>query len=170
MKRRVFAMAAGLGLAGCLPIPQVVPERLTPRYLGAEPVSVNMNCANTNEFMWIEGPHSVGLRISPRYFPERRLGVLQMRLSALGPRQAMLESQDVAIVPVAGGPAGSARIVSGIETPQRTHEFEVRFENLPAGTVRVGLPVIRIGTEVWRPADLELHPVGATLRPMPFNC
>jgi hypothetical protein len=129
-----------------------------------------MNCANTNEFMFIEGPDSVRLRVSPKYFPESRLAVLQMTLVALGPRQAMLESQDVDVVPVEGGPAGRVRIVSGMSAPQKTYDFEVRLENLPSGPVRVGLPVIRIDAEIWRPADLELRPTGATLRPMPFNC
>ena len=170
MKRLVLATVVGLALAGCLPIPQVVPERLTPRYLGPEPVSVNMNCANTNEFMWIEGPHSVGLRISPRYFPERRLGVLQMRLVALLGRPAMLEPQTLAVVAGGGTSARSVAVVSDMSAPGKTYDFEVRIEDLPGGPVRVGLPRIRIGEEVWRPADLELVPAGATLRPMPFNC
>lgn len=170
MQRIILAMMAGLSLAGCLPILQGVPERLTPRYLGTEAASVNMNCAQTNEYLFILGPHEVRLRVSPKYFPERRLGILQMRLVALGPRQAMLESQDVVVVPVEGGQAASVRIVSGMDSPQKTHDFEVRIENLPSGPILVGLPVILIGAETWRPADLELRPKGATLRPMPFNC
>lgn len=160
----------GMALAACLPIPQVVHERLTPRYLGTESVSVNMNCANTNEFMFIEGPDAVRLRVSPKYFPESRLAVLQMTLVALGARPALLESQAVAVLLPSGGSAGSAPVVSTMSAPQKTYDFEMRIENLPPGSIRVGLPAIRIGTDLWRPADLELRPVGATLRPMPFNC
>lgn len=170
MKPIPLLVLPAIALAACLPIPQVVPERLTPRYLGAEAVSVNMNCANTNEFMFIEGPDSVRLRVSPKYFPESRLAVLQMTLVALGPRLAMVESQEVAVVPIDGGPTRSMRIAATMNTPRKTHDFEMRIENLPPGPIRVGLPVIRIGTDVWRPADLELRPTGATLRPMPFNC
>jgi hypothetical protein len=166
----VVISAMSIALGACLPIPQIVPERLTPRYLGVEAVSVNMNCANTNEFMFIEGPDSVRLRVSPKYFPESRLAVLQMTLVALGPRLALVESQNVAVVPVEGGPARSAHIVSTMSALGKTHDFEMRIENLPPGPIRVGLPVIKIGADSWRPADLELLPTGATLRPMPFNC
>jgi hypothetical protein len=161
---------AGIVLAACLPIPQVVPERLTPRYLGSESVSAHMNCANTNEFMFIEGPDAVRLRISPKYFPENRLAVLRMTLVALGSRQALMESQDVSVLGQDGGPARVVRIVSAMLAPQKTYDFDVRIDNLPPGPIRVGLPVIRIGADNWRPADLELRPTGATLRPMPFNC
>jgi hypothetical protein len=163
-------MLAGLGLAGCLPIPQVVPERLTLRYLGAEPVSVNMNCANTNEFMFIEGPHSVRLRVSPKYFPELRRAVLQMGLVAIQGRPAMVESQEIAVIPADGGPVRSVAVVSEMRAPGKTHDFDVRIEDFPPAPVRVGLPRIRIGGEEWRPADLELRPTGAVMRPMPFNC
>ncbi len=164
------AMAMGFGLSGCLPIPQSVPERLTPRYLGTESTELNMNCANTSEFMFILGPHSVNLRVSPKYFPAERLAVLQMSLVAIQGRPALLPSQDVAMSPAAGGAVRSLSIVSPMTAPGRVHDFDIRIDNLPSGPVRVGMPRIRIGEEEWRPADLELVPVGQTLRPMPFNC
>ena len=170
MKPTLPLLLSAMALAACLPIPQGVPERLTPRYLGAEPVRVDMNCARTNEFMFIEGPHSVRLRISPKYFPENRLAVLQMRLVALGPRPARVESREVAVVPISGGPTRSVPIAPAMDAPRKTHDFEARIENLPSGPIRVGLPSIRIDGETWHPADLELHPMGTTLRPMPFNC
>jgi len=61
-------------------------------------------------------------------------------------------------------------IAPAMDVLRKTHDFEARIENLPSGPIRVGLPSIRIDGETWHPADLELHPMGTTLRPMPFNC
>lgn len=166
----VVMLVMSIALGACLPIPQVVPERLSPRYLGVEAVSVNMNCALTNEYMFIEGPDSVRLRVSPKYFPDSRLAILHMTLVALGPRPALMESQNVAVVPVEGGPARNVRIISTMSAPQKTYDFEMSIENLPRGPIRLGLPVIRIGVDIWHPADLELRPMEPTLRPVPFNC
>lgn len=164
------ALAAGFFLAGCLPIPQVVPERLAPRYLGMGPSEVEMNCARTNEFMFIHGPHGVFLRVSPKYFPDARRAVLEMRLVAIQGRPALLESQEIAVTPANGGPVRTLAIASGMREPGRTYDFDVHIEDLPPGPFRVGMPRLRIGDEVWRPAAVELAPASATLRPMPFNC
>ncbi len=170
MRSKFPVLVAGIFLAACLPIPQVVPERLTPRYLGTEPGEVNMNCAQTNEFLFIQGPHEVRLRVSPKYFPDARRAVLQMSLVAIQGRPALLESQEVAITSARGDALGAVAIVSAMRAPGRTHDFDIPIEKLPQGVFRVGMPRIRIGDEVWRPAAVELAPASATLRPMPFNC
>lgn len=170
MRSGLPALAAGCFLAGCLPVPQVVPDRLTPRYLGTETARVDMNCAQTNEFMFIHGPHGVFLRISPQYFPDARRAVLRMSLVAIQGRPALLESQEIAVTPGNGGPARTLAIASGMREPGRTYDFDVHIENLPQGPFLVGMPRLRIGDAVWRPAAVELASASATLRPMPFNC
>ena len=170
MRSGLPALAAGFFLAGCLPVLQGVPDRLTPRYLGTETARVDMNCAQTNEFMFIHGPHGVFLRISPQYFPDARRAVLRMSLVAIQGRPALLESQEIAVTPGNGGPARTLAIASGMREPGRTYDFDVHIENLPQGPFQVGMPRLRIGDEVWRPAAVELAPASTTLRPMPFNC
>jgi hypothetical protein len=167
---RLFTVAAGLGLAGCLPVLQVVPERLSLRYPGPEAASVEMNCANTNEFMFIQGPDDVRLRISPKYLPDRRLVILQMTLVAFGRRQAMLEPQEVALAQAGGGVIRTVSIRSVMTAPAKLYDFDVRIDELPAGPIRLGMPAIRIGADTWQPAELELQPMGRAARPMPFNC
>lgn len=140
MRSGLPALAAAFSLAGCLPVPQVEPDRLTPRYLGTETARVDMNCAQTKEFMFIHGPHGVLLRVSPKYFPDARRAVLRMSLVAIQGHPALLESQEIAITPGNGVPARTLAIASGMREPGRTYDFDVHIEDIPQGPFRVGMP------------------------------
>lgn len=167
----ISLLAIGLVLSGCLPVPVVVPERLAPRYLGGEKSEGGMACSFKNEFLSIEGPYRVNLNLSPRYFPERHLAVLEIRLITTGSRPFMLESQALSIVPLDAGPTQTINVSSSpLIPPLKPYEFEVRMENVSMAGMRVSLPVVKVGAETWRPGELELRPVPATVRPLPFNC
>jgi hypothetical protein len=163
-------LALALALSGCLPVPVVVPERLAPRYLGSEKTDGGMTCSFKNEFLSIEGPHFVHLNLSPRYYAEQHLAILEIRLITTGRHPFMLEPQTLSFVPLQGGPTQTVSVSSPLIAPLKPYEFEVRMENVPLAGMRVNLPAVKIESDTWRPGDLELRLVPATVRPLPFNC
>ncbi|HNQ04231.1 MAG TPA: hypothetical protein PKH69_06425 [Thiobacillaceae bacterium] len=181
MTRVVLALLALSCLAGCLPFVQGVPERLSPRYLGSEASRVDWACSQPHESIWISGPETLGLRITPMYRPLQGLTVLRIRLVHTGTRQAVgIPAQRLLLERVPGGatrtlflPGGTARALT-MTDPNRdpVHELdlELRIEETPAEGMRLQLPVVRAGDLLWQPRQLELRRISPVARLMPFNC
>jgi hypothetical protein len=176
-----WALLPLLLLAGCLPLPQGVPERLTPSYTGKEPGSVSMNCAQQHESIWIQGPDAVQLRITPLYQPPQGLAVLKFRLVSTGQHRVVsIPSQNLAVEPFTGGPSyalplqgGTARALT-MADPQREPikelELELLIRDIPQEGIRLQLPQVFADEVTWQPQLLELRRSAPTLRFTPFNC
>lgn len=163
-----------LTLGACLPIPEVLPERFEPRYLGTEKSWSSLDCSGKYERLFIEGagPDFISMIIAPRYFPEKRLVELGITLRTDGALPFILESQNISVVPLNGSPPFTAHIISD-PTPERILlGITARIENVALETMRVELPVLKIGTDIWRPSALELRPSAIinNIRLIPFNC
>jgi hypothetical protein len=180
-RSRLGAVLAALLSSACLPIPQVTPQGLTPRYLGAEASEVFMNCAQTRESVWITGPDQVQMKISPLHAPDAGVVQLDLRLvSSGGMRTVSIPPQTLALTPLDGGPArrlalegGAARPLSMTDPrrePIKELDLGLRIEEVPKAGLRLQLPEVRMDGKVWRPQALELRPRGAGVRLMPFNC
>ena len=161
-------MAFSLVLSGCLPIPEVVPPRLEPHYLGSEKAEINMQCNLKHEAVWIRNADGLRMRITPLYFPDRQLAVLQFRILA-GTHPFIVDTQTpLAMAPLAGG---ATVLISLPPLPaDKELEFQIRIESAPPGGMRISLPILETPVGKWQPGDLELRTRAATIRALPFNC
>lgn len=181
MTRILGALLPLFLLIGCLPVAQGVPERLTPAYSGKEPASVSMNCSQQHEFIWIEGPDTLRMRITPLFMPTQALAVLKIRLVSSGPlRTVSIPTQNLRVeslaggslrtLPIQGGTASALSMVDPLREPIRELELDWPIQDIPQEGIRVQLPRVIADEKTWQPQMLELRRSSPTMRFVPFNC
>ena len=175
--RRYAVLALCALAAGCMTVSPREPQRFAWHYLGSEPTEGGRTCAGNLDYLWLRGPGGVNLRI---LVPQNIEGAasLEMRLVAPDDLPVALATTEIVTRPLGGAgqphrhpltSVQSHRLRTGGSAFQRIDAVAPLGE-LPATGFRLTLPGLRIGTQHWQPADLELRPAQPTERPLPLDC